>query len=53
LTTVSARTGATTLVITHNAAIADIADRVVHFADGMIASETRNASRKPASAVSW
>jgi putative ABC transport system ATP-binding protein len=53
LTSVSARTGATTLVITHNAAIADIADRVVHFADGMIASETRNASRKPASAVSW
>jgi putative ABC transport system ATP-binding protein len=53
LTTVSARSGATTLVITHNAAIAAIADRVVHFANGAIASETRNASRKPASAVSW
>jgi putative ABC transport system ATP-binding protein len=53
LTTVSASTGATTLVITHNAAIADIADRVVHFADGKIASEKRNETRKPASAVSW
>jgi putative ABC transport system ATP-binding protein len=53
LTAVSARTGATTLVITHNAAIADIADRVVQFADGTIASERRNDSRKPASAVSW
>ena len=33
--------------------MAAIADRVVHFANGTIASETRNASRKPASAVSW
>jgi putative ABC transport system ATP-binding protein len=53
LTTVSARSGATTLVITHNAAIAAIADRVVHFANGAIAREERNATRQPASAVSW
>jgi putative ABC transport system ATP-binding protein len=53
LTRVSAETGATTLVITHNAAIAAIADRVVNFANGTIASEQRNASRKQPSEVSW
>jgi putative ABC transport system ATP-binding protein len=53
LTRVNAETGATTLVITHNAAIAMIADRVVNFANGTIASEQRNASRKLPSEVSW
>lgn len=50
---VNAETGATTLVITHNAAIADIADRVVHFANGTIAGERRNATRKSPAEVSW
>jgi putative ABC transport system ATP-binding protein len=53
LTRVNAEIGATTLVITHNAAIQEIADRVVRFANGTIASEHRNARRKPASAISW
>lgn len=53
LAKVSAETGATTLVITHNAAIAAIADRVVRFANGTIASEQRNAVRKQPSEVSW
>ena len=53
LSAVSAETGATTLVITHNAAIAAIADRVVNFANGTIASEQRNATRKKPSEVSW
>ena len=53
LTRVAAETGATTLVITHNAAIAAIADRVVNFANGAIASEQRNAARKQPSEVSW
>lgn len=53
LITVSDETGATTLVITHNAAIQQIADRVVNFANGKIASEHVNAERKPASAVTW
>ncbi len=53
LTRVSTETGATTLVITHNAAIAAIADRVVHFASGTIASEQRSATRRAASEVSW
>jgi putative ABC transport system ATP-binding protein len=53
LTRVAAETGATTLVITHNAAIAAIADRVVNFANGAIVSEQRNATRKLPSEVSW
>jgi len=53
LTRVSSETGSTTLVITHNAAIAAIADRVVHFANGTIASERRNVTRCPATEVSW
>ena len=53
LTRVSAETGATTLVITHNAAIAAIADRVVHFANGTIVSEQKNDRRKQPSEVSW
>jgi putative ABC transport system ATP-binding protein len=53
LTRVNAEIGATTLVITHNAAIAEIADRVVHFANGTIAKEQKNQTRKQPSEVSW
>ncbi len=45
--------GTTTLVITHNAAIRDIAHRVVNFANGTIASVNVNATRKRPSEVSW
>ena len=45
--------GATTLIITHNAAIRDIADRVIRFADGRIVEETVNAVKKAASEVAW
>lgn len=44
---------ATTLVITHNAAIREVADRVVSFGDGRILSVAENQQRKPASAISW
>lgn len=53
LTKVNAELGTTTMVITHNAAIREIADRVVNFANGGIASIDVNATRKPASSVSW
>ncbi|MEY4696903.1 MAG: hypothetical protein RIT14_1331 [Pseudomonadota bacterium] len=46
-------TGAATLVITHNAAIREIADRVLRFADGRIVEETVNATRKAPGEVSW
>jgi putative ABC transport system ATP-binding protein len=45
--------GTTTVVITHNAAIAGMADRVIHLADGRIASIERNAKRISPSELSW
>ncbi len=53
LTQVNRTVGATTLVITHNAAIRDIADRVIRFADGRIVEETVNAVKKAPAEVSW
>jgi len=53
LAKVNEEMGATTLVITHNAAIQEIAHRVVNFANGIIASSSRNALRKTPSQVSW
>jgi putative ABC transport system ATP-binding protein len=48
LARVNAEIGTTTVVITHNAAIADMADRVVRLADGRIVSiEQRTAKRAP------
>ncbi|NMG27588.1 ABC transporter ATP-binding protein [Aromatoleum evansii] len=45
--------GTTTVVITHNAVIAAMADRVVHFGDGHVVRIERNESRKAASELSW
>ena len=53
LTRVNRTVGATTLVITHNAAIREIADRVLRFADGRIVEETRNPARKAPAEVAW
>lgn len=50
---VNERLGATTLVITHNAAIQEIAHRVVNFGDGRIVGDHRNATRKRPAEVSW
>lgn len=53
LAEVNRSVGATTLVITHNAAIREIADRVLRFADGRIVEETVNATKKDPAEVSW
>jgi len=45
--------GTTTLLITHNAAIAAVADRVIHVRDGRIARIERNATRASPSEVAW
>jgi putative ABC transport system ATP-binding protein len=50
---INAELGTTTVVITHNADIARMADRVLHLADGRIASEERNARRVPARDLHW
>jgi len=45
--------GTTTAIITHNAVIAGMADRVVVLSDGRIASVRRNPSRVPAAGLIW
>jgi putative ABC transport system ATP-binding protein len=45
--------GTTTVVITHNAAIAGMADRVVRLADGMIASTSANPHRLSPREIAW
>jgi putative ABC transport system ATP-binding protein len=45
--------GTTTAVITHNAPIARLADRVLTMADGRIAREERNAEPHDAAEVAW
>jgi putative ABC transport system ATP-binding protein len=45
--------GTTTVVITHNAVIARMADRVIRLSSGRIAEEQRNASRAAIDARSW
>ena len=45
--------GTTTVVITHNAVIAGMADRVIALSDGRIASVRRNPRKVAASELSW
>ena len=45
--------GATTLIITHNATIQDVADRVLFFADGQIARIQKNKARRNAAGLRW
>lgn len=50
---VNQQLGTTTAVITHNADIADIADRVVELTDGRISDIRINTQRKKLSEVQW
>jgi len=50
---VNEQLGTTTMIITHNATIQDVADRVLFFADGQITREQTNERRRPATALSW
>jgi putative ABC transport system ATP-binding protein len=51
---VNAELGTTTVVITHNAAIAAMADRVIRLADGRVtADEPRAGARVAARALAW
>ena len=45
--------GTTAVIITHNAGIAAMADRVIAFADGRIAGITINEKKLPARVISW
>ncbi len=46
-------TGTLTLVITHNQAIADMADRVLSIADGKLVADRRNSERKAPRDLVW
>lgn len=48
---INRRYGTTTLIITHNEAIADLADTVVRIRDGKIASVTENANKRTADEI--
>ncbi len=50
---VNSQIGTTTAVITHNAAIADVADRVVMLSDGQVASERHVQQKKAARELVW
>jgi putative ABC transport system ATP-binding protein len=50
---INTRLGTTTLLITHNADIARIGDRVVRFADSLIRSIEVNPERMPPSSLHW
>ena len=45
--------GTLTVIITHNAVMADMADRVIHFSDGRVQQERRNATRAEPSSLRW
>ena len=51
--TVNRDLGTTTALITHNAGIAQMADRVLRFADGRIIEVQENEARRPVSECTW
>lgn len=45
--------GTLTVIITHNAVMADMADRVIRFSDGRVQSEQRNANPASPQTLNW
>jgi len=45
--------GTLTVLITHNAVMADMADRVIRFMDGKVLSEQRNGVRAAPATLRW
>jgi len=50
---VNRQIGTTTLIITHNASIQDVADRVLFFGDGQVTKVHRNETRRAAAELAW
>jgi putative ABC transport system ATP-binding protein len=50
---INAQLGTTTLIITHNATIQDVANRVLSFADGRISGIRENEKRRAAAELAW
>ena len=53
LSAINRELATTTVVITHNVAIARMADRVIYFSDGRVARVERNAKRAEPRELSW
>ncbi len=53
LETVNRELGTTTALITHNAGMAEMADRIIRFADGAVAEIRVNETRRPARELVW
>lgn len=50
---VAAEIGATTIIVTHNAVVADIADRVVRFSNGAVVDVTETAVKRSPRDLTW
>ena len=50
---IHAELGTTTVLITHNAIIAEMTDRVLIMGDGQIIEERHNEQRRPARELHW
>ena len=50
---INSELGTTSMVITHNAAIAGMADRVLRLGDGRIVAETKPEHKLSAAEISW
>ena len=53
LARVNRELGSTTAVITHNAVIASMANRVIRFGDGRVVGDERNAAPAPVAELQW
>jgi putative ABC transport system ATP-binding protein len=53
LLNINAELGTTALIITHNASIQQVADRVLFFADGQVARIQKNETRRHPAELSW
>ena len=49
----SRKRGATVIIVTHNSAIAPIADRVIHMHDGRVTSIERNLAPQAIADIEW
>ena len=50
---ISSELGTTTVIVTHNAAVGGMADRVIRFADGAVTAITANDRRRSAQEMVW
>ena len=53
ITDTAREVGTTTMIVTHNAVVAEIADRVIRFSDGAVAEVLVNAHRRAPRELAW